>query len=264
MKKLGLALSSGAARGLAHIGVLKVLENEKIPIDIIAGTSMGALVAALWAAGFSAAKIEKIAGGFKRRLRTFFLIDPTLPIRGLLKGKTVRKILKGYLGDKTFYDTRLPLKIVTCDIRERREFIIDKGRLVDAVMASISIPGIFEPLNYGGRQLVDGGIVSPLPVSVLSKAGIKRIIASNTLPSPEDIVRISKKRLNIYDIIVNSFQAMEHTIAENSCRQADVYLHPIPKLADWYEFYKAGLFIKTGQDHARRALPKIRNLIKTK
>lgn len=260
---VGLVLGSGAAMGLAHIGVLKVLEKEKIPIDIVAATSMGALIAALWAAGFSANKIEEIASGLRSKLRVLFLIDPTLPVRGLMKGRAVRKILLAYLGRKTFYDTRLPLRIVACNIEKRTEFIIDRGNLVDAVMASISIPGIFEPVEFRGKvQLVDGGVVNPVPVSVLSKMGIRKIIAVNTLPSPADIVRIPPKRLTIYDVIANSFQAMEYTIALNSCQQADVNIHPIPELADWYEFYKAQSFIKAGQEHTRRLLPRIRALVR--
>ncbi|MBN1353910.1 MAG: patatin-like phospholipase family protein, partial [Candidatus Omnitrophica bacterium] len=258
---VGLAMGSGAAMGLAHIGVLKVLEEEKIPIDIISATSIGALIAALWAGGFTAGEIEKLACSFKSRLRTLFLVDPTIPIKGLIKGRAVRKILEFYLGRKTFFDLKMPLKIIACDIKNRSEFIIDKGSLIDAVMASIAIPGVFEPVDYANDiQLVDGGIVDPLPVGVLSKGGIKKIIAVNTLPSPEDVVRIANKRLNIYDILVNSFQAMEFVIAENSGRTADVSIHPIPKLADWYEFYKAELFIKTGREHAIKALKNIKSL----
>ena len=259
---VGVAMGSGGAMGFAHIGVLKVLEKEKIPVDIIAGTSIGAFIAALWAAGFTAAEIERIACSFKSSLSALFLVDLVLPVRGLIKGKAVRRMLESYLGDKTFFDVKLPLKIVACDIKKRKEFIIDKGRLVDAVMASIAIPGVFEPVEYNGVQLVDGGIVNPVPVSVLSREGVKRIIAINTLPSPEDIVRAPKKRLSLYDAIVNSFQATEYTMATYSCQQADVYLNPIPKLADWHEFHKAKIFIKTGYDHATAALAKIKELLK--
>jgi len=262
--RVGLVLSGGAAMGLAHIGVFKVLEREKIPIDIISASSMGAFIAALWAAGYTVNQLEKLAYSFKSKLKTLSLIDPVLPVRGLIKGRAAKKILETHLGNKTFSDLKLPLKIVACDIKNRSEVIIDKGRLVDAVMASIAIPGVFEPVEHNGAQLVDGGIVNPAPVSVLSKLGIKRIIAVNTLPSPEDIVRTRQKRLNIYDVIVNSFQAMESTMALSSCQQADVYLHPIPKLADWYEFYKAKLFINTGREHTKRMLPKIKSLCTTR
>ncbi|MBU2541642.1 MAG: patatin-like phospholipase family protein [Candidatus Omnitrophica bacterium] len=260
---VGLVLGSGGAMGLAHIGVLKVLKDEKIPIDIISATSIGAVIASFWSVGFSTSEIEKLFLSFKSKLRTLLLVDPTLPIKGLIKGRAVKRILKSYLGNKTFSDTKIPLKIVACDIKKRREFVIDKGKLLDAVMASIAIPGVFEPVRYNSDiQLVDGGIVNPLPVSVLSKIGIKRIIAVNTLPSPHDIVRLEQKRLNIYNIIVNSFHAMEYSMAINSRQQADVYIHPIPKLADWYEFYKARLFIKTGQEHARRKLIEIKKLLR--
>ena len=259
---IGLALSGGAAMGLAHIGVIKILEKEKIPIDVISGSSMGALVAALWAVGYSVAEIEKLASGFKSRLKTLLLFDPTLPVRGLIKGRAVRRILKSYFGDKTFFDIKIPLKIVTFDIKNRREFIIDKGKLVDAVMASIAIPGVFEPVEYDDLQLLDGGIVNPVPVSVLSELGIKRIIAVNTLPSPDDVVWARRKRFTILDVIVTSFQEMEYTIGLNSSQQADVYIHPVPRLVSWHEFHKAKLFIKTGQEHTKRMLPKIRDLVK--
>ncbi len=262
--RVGLALGAGGAMGLAHIGVLKVLEKEKVPVDIVAGCSIGAFIAALWAAGSSAAEIEKLVCGFDTRLKTLFLLDPTLPLRGLIKGKAVRKVLERYLGDKTFFDTTLPLKIVTCDIKTREKFVIDSGSLVDAVMASIAIPGVFEPVPFGGTQLVDGGIVDPLPVSVLSRAGIKKVVAVNTLPSPEEMAVTSPRSLNLYNVIVNSFHAAEYTMAVNSCQQADVYLHPVLGTADWHEFHKARLFIRTGRNEAVRMLPQIKDLARQK
>jgi NTE family protein len=259
---VGLALGSGAAMGIAQIGIIKVLEKEKIPIDAISASSIGALIGALWASGLTAAELEQIAFKFKSKLKTVFLADPTLPVRGLIKGRAVRKFLESHLGNKTFYDLKMPLKIVACDIKNRKEIVIDSGSLVDAVMASIAIPGVFEPAEYDGIQLIDGGIVNPVPVSVLSKLGIKRIIAVNTLPSPEDAALLSERgrRFNIYDVIVNSFQEMEYALAMNSCQQADVYMHPIPKNVCWYEFFKAQAFVKTGQEHARRMLPEIKKL----
>jgi len=259
--RTGLALGSGGAMGLAHIGVLNVLEREKVPLDIIVGTSMGALIGALWASGYSAKDIEKLIAPFKSKLKTLFLLDPAIPVRGLIKGRAVRSVLESYFGKKTFFDLRVPLKIVACDIKNRREVVIDKGNLVDAIMASIAIPGVFEPVSRGGAQLVDGGIVNPLAANVLSRLGVKRIIAVNTLPSPADVVREEAKRLNIYEIIVNSFQAMEFVMAANVREQVDVYLHPIPQLADWYEFYKSDLFIKEGRIHAKRAMRNIKDMV---
>ncbi|MEE8359290.1 MAG: patatin-like phospholipase family protein [Candidatus Omnitrophota bacterium] len=260
----GIALGSGAAMAIAHIGVIKVLEKEKIPIDIISASSMGAIIGSLWALGLNADELEKVANIFKSRFRTLLLADLTLPIKGLIKGHAVRRFLKTYLGEKTFQDLKLPLKVVACDIKTRKEVIIDKGKLVDAVMASISIPGIFEPVEFNDAWLIDGGIVNPVPVNVLSKMGIKRIIAVNTLPSPEDAAFIGRKRksFTIYDVIVNSFQELEYALAVNACRQADIYLKPIPKNVSWFEFYKARIFINTGSEHARRMLPEIKKLVK--
>ncbi|MFH1752809.1 MAG: patatin-like phospholipase family protein [Candidatus Omnitrophota bacterium] len=260
----GLALGSGAAMGLAHIGVIKVLEKENIHIDVISASSMGAIIGTLWALGLNAEELEQVANIFKSRFKTLLLADPTLPIRGLIKGHTIRRFLKTYLGDKTFQDIKRPIKVVACDIKTRREVVIDKGKLIDAVMASISIPGIFEPVVLNDAQLIDGGIVNPVPVNVLTKLGIKRVIAVNTLPSPEDAAFAGRKRksFTIYDVIVNSFQELEYAIAVNSCKQADVYLKPIPRNVSWFEFYKAEVFIKTGQEHARRMLPEIKNLVK--
>lgn len=259
---LGLALGSGGAMGFGHIGVLSVLESERIPVDMLAGTSIGAIIAAFSAIGMPAGEMEKIALGFKSRLKTLSLIDPTIPARGLIKGRALRRLLKTYLGTKTFADVKPILKIVACDIKRRREFVIDKGRLLDAVMASVAIPGVFEPVIYGpGIQLVDGGIVNPLPVSVLVRWGAKKIIAVNTLPSPEHVVRSRRKTLNIYDVIVNSLQATEYVIAQHTCRRADILLNPIPKMADWYELYKARTFIAAGRKAANDALTRIRELV---
>lgn len=178
---VGLALGSGAALGIAHIGVLKVLEREKITVDMLAGTSIGALIGALWASGKSIAEIEESISRFKRKIATLRLVDLGIPSKGLIKGREVRRFLVSQLGDKTFYDLKFPLKIVACDIERREEVVLQEGSLVDAVMASISVPGIFEPAVIGGRLLVDGGIINPLPYVESPKSrklAMKKIIVN--------------------------------------------------------------------------------------
>ena len=260
---VGLALGSGGAIGLAQVGVLEVLEEEGIPIDIVVGTSIGALVASLWTSGFTAKEVKKICTTFDTKLRTLGLLDITLPKKGLISGRKVRDFLTTYLGKKTFYDLKKPLRIVTCDINKREEVVISSGSLVDAVMASISIPGIFNPVaSKDGKLFVDGGIVNPLPISVLSKEGIKRVIAVNSIPSPDDAVNISPRGQSIFDIIINSLYAMEYKIAKYSSQEADIYIHLIPKEGMWFEFYKAKEFMEFGRKKAIKVLPELKRLIK--
>lgn len=257
---IGLALGSGAALGLAHIGILKVIEKENIPIDIVAGTSMGALIGALWASGRNASEIEEVTSRFKR-IKTLSLMDLTFPRKGLIKGGAVRRFLRSQFGNGTFYDLKLPFKAVACDIEKREEVVLDKGFLVDAIMASIAIPGVFEPVVVEGRLLVDGGIVNPLPTNILMKAGVTKIIAVNTIPSPEDVQKHKKKVSNIFDIIVNSIQASEYLLAEISCQGSDIVMHPVLPAVDWYELYESPKIIKRGEEEALKYVPQLKELM---
>lgn len=258
---IGLALGSGAALGLAHVGVLKVIEREKIPIDVLAGTSMGALIGALWASGKNASEITEVVAQFKRKITALRLLDLTWPSQGLVKGREVKRFLVSQFGEKTFYDLKLTFKVIACDIQTREEVVLEHGNLAEAVMASVSIPGIFEPVKIDGRLLVDGGIINPLPTNVLVRGGVEKIIAVNALPSPEDIQKSKKKLANIFDIIVNSVQASEYLLAEMSCQAADIAMHPILPTADWYEFYEGEKIIAKGEEEAMRYLPRLKELV---
>ncbi|MBI5144210.1 MAG: patatin-like phospholipase family protein [Candidatus Omnitrophica bacterium] len=257
---IGLALSSGAAMGLAHAGILKIIEKERIPIDIVVGTSTGALIGALWASGKDTAEMEEIASRFRRKIAIFRLIDLAFPKRGLIKGREVRRFLLSQFGDMTFYDLKLPFKIIACDIEKREEVVLDRGSLVDCLMASIAIPGVFEPVTIEGRCLVDGGIINPLPTNLLMRLGVSKIIAVNALPSPSDVQRSKRKVSNIFDVIVNSIQASEYLLAERSCQDADVAMHPVVPTVDWYEFYESAKVVKRGEEEALKYLPQLKEL----
>jgi len=262
-KRLGLALGAGGALGLAQLGVLDVLEKNNVKIDLIAGTSMGSLVGAFWASGFKAQEIEKILSTFDTRAKAIGLLDPVVPNRGLIGGQNVRAFISKYLGDRTFEDTLIPLRVVACDIEKRDEVVISSGKLVDAVMASIAIPGIFNPfVTEDGKFLVDGGIVNPVPISVLAREGVKRIIAVNSMPSPEDTMKATISRYTVFDLIVNSIYSMEYRIGKYAAEEADVYIHPIMKDAGWYEFYRIKEFVSFGRKKAGEALPGIKKLIR--
>ncbi len=257
---VGLALGAGAAQGLAHVGILKIMEKENIPIDMVAGTSMGAVIGAMWAAGKHAAEIEDAVLKFRKKMVALRLVDLAIPTKGLVKGREVKRFLVSQLGNKTFHDLRLPLKVVVCDIERREEVILEDGNIADAVMASLAIPGMFEPVKIGGRLLVDGGIINPLPTSVLMRSGVAKIIAVNALPSPEDVQKFKKKDFNIFDMIVRNIQASEYLLAEASCQDADVAMHPVLAGVDWYELYEGERIIKRGEDEALKYLPQIKEL----
>ena len=291
---VGLVLGGGAAFGLAHIGVIKVLEEEGIPVDIIVGSSMGALIGGLWAIGYSAADLTKAANEFRKKSDLFKLMDFVFPLSGLISGKAIMAWLRSKYGDKTFRDARIPIKIVAYDLIHRQDVILETGSLVEAVRKSISIPGVFQPILEQDQIVIDGGVMNPLPTNVLARGNIKRIIAVNVLQSSEDVINSyhqTRKVLNaaletpflvdpwffidtrmkfwfnkycfpnISDIIVRTLEASEALIANESAKKADVVIHPDLEGLQWYELYKVDALIERGEAAARAQLPKIKGVI---
>ncbi|MBE3090797.1 MAG: patatin-like phospholipase family protein [Candidatus Atribacteria bacterium] len=175
--KIGLALGGGSARGLAHVGVILALEAYNIPIDIIAGTSIGSVIGGLYASGATIEQLEEVALSIKKS-KTLFMIDPVFPHSGLINGDRIEKMLNQFaLEDKTFDDLKIPFAAVATEIGSGAEVILNQGKVIDAVRASISIPGIFTPVKYENYYLVDGGVVNPVPVDVVKMMGADIIIA---------------------------------------------------------------------------------------
>jgi NTE family protein len=181
--KIGLALGGGGARGLAHIGVLRVLEREGIPIQCIAGTSMGGLIGALYLAGLSVDDIETEAMRLSRLKELVKLVDPHLPTRGLLKGRRIYNYMSVRLGGLSFSDLRLPLAMVAVDLVSGREVVLNQGSVASAVRATISVPGVFAPVELGTLRLVDGGVLNNVPADVARRLGAQVVIAVDVLPS---------------------------------------------------------------------------------
>ncbi|MGB8252155.1 MAG: patatin-like phospholipase family protein, partial [Anaerolineaceae bacterium] len=179
---IGLALSGGGARGLAHIGVLKVLEEAHVPIDYISGTSMGSIIGAGYANGSTPAELESIASRFSHIRQLIRMVDLAGGRRGLLDGKHVRAFLTEIIGAKTnFSDLRIPLSICSVDLNSGREKIFTEGNVLDAVMASIAVPGIFVPQVVQDHNLVDGGVINNLPVDHVRALGAEFIIAVDVM-----------------------------------------------------------------------------------
>ena len=182
-KKIGLALASGGARGSAHAGVLKVLEREGIKVSAIAGSSIGAMVGGAYAAGASVERIEQewLNTNLPKVVRSFL---PTFPRAGLSSGGELRKYLKSMFGDLRIEDLKIPFAAVACDIDTGETVVLKEGPLVDALRASSAIPGIFYPVRWGQRLLVDGGLVEPLPVRFCRELGADLVIGVDIVPAP--------------------------------------------------------------------------------
>jgi len=214
-KKIGLALGSGGAKGLAHIEFLKIFDELEIKPHIIAGTSMGAFIGGWYASGVSALEMGNIVESMK--LRDFGrLLDTSITKkRGLIKGKKIMELFEKHAREKSFSSLKIPLKIVATDFWNRSENIIEKGNLSDAVRASISIPGIFEPHKIGSRIFIDGGLFNPVPYDIITDCDI--VIAIDVI-SRQRIHRIHPSSPNIVECIISSFHIM-HTSIEDHKRK---------------------------------------------
>ncbi len=266
---IGLALSSGGARGIAHVGVLRVLEREGISIDLLAGTSMGSLVGGLYAAGHAVEDIAQFALDFHRRLKlNGGLLDLNLPPRtGLIKGQRFRNYLEQVFGGITFEELKIPLYVVAADVVTGEEVVFDKGSLADAVRASTSIIGLVSPHHYNGRYLVDGGAVNPLPASVLAEKGADIILASRAIPTLEgeregaQSGRSWKGLNNMLGVLSNYQSIMEREIIKTRLSPVDVLIDPCVELYTAMDYQRAADFIRLGEEAGERAVQMIRQKI---
>ncbi|MDQ7033012.1 MAG: patatin-like phospholipase family protein, partial [Desulfonauticus sp.] len=191
--KIGLALGSGAARGISHIGVLKILEQHKIPIDIVTGTSMGAFIGGAYASGLKVSVMEEIALNINWKL-TAKMFSPTISFSGFVDGRRIKEFLETVIGNRNIEELDRKFVCIATDILTGEEIVIDQGSLVDAIRASISIPAIFTPVYHRNRFLVDGGVVNPVPVDTARKAGADIVIAVNVIPPVPSILKKEKMK----------------------------------------------------------------------
>lgn len=269
--RLGLALGGGGARGYAHIGLLRVLEREGIAIDYLAGTSMGGLIAAGYATGMTVDQLETEA----LSMRTRHLVDITLSSMGLLEGKRLRQLLVRMFGDKEFADTRIPLCLVAVDLNTGEELVLSEGSLVDAVRATVSVPGIFCPAAWRGRLLVDGGVTNNVPADVARTMGAEVVIAvdvANPDFAPLIEETVSRRiflpglaRLSpLFGATIRSVNIMQAEILRHRLALAhpDLVIRPTIGPINIEEFERAAEVIPTGQQAAELSLPRIRDLMR--
>ncbi len=248
-RKVTLVLGGGSARGIAHIGVLKVLEREKIPIDNIVGTSMGALIGAAYSIGLTVPELEERAYKFTTKK----ILDPTMPRMGLLAGDKLEKTIHGMLDDKGFGDCKIPLTVVANDIETGEEVIFQHGELVKVVRASCSWPGIFNPVRVDGRLLCDGGIKHSVPTKIAGNLGAEYIIAVDVG------FCIKKGKIdNIFQMIIQSFQIMGEELNQYQSRDADAIIKVTLPDTDQAAFEKSREIIFRGAYAAESVVEQIK------
>lgn len=250
--KVGLALGSGGARGFAHLGVIKVLRDEGIPIDMISGSSMGALVASFYGAGLDVDRLYKLSRVFKRK----YYLDFTVPKMGFIAGKRVKELIRIFTHGKNIEELDIPVGIVATDLVSGEKVVFKTGSISDAVRASIAIPGIFVPEKLNGRLFVDGGVVDRIPVSVAREMGADIVIAVDVSK-----VKGSSEVTSIFDVIMQSIDIMQMELVANREVASDIMIRPRVEMYNSRAFTDIEEIIAMGEEEARKNVGKIKECI---
>ncbi|WP_456275604.1 patatin-like phospholipase family protein [Bacillus sp. AK128] len=250
--KIGLALGSGGARGFAHLGVIKVLLDHNIPIDYIAGSSMGALIGSFYGAGHGIERLYNLAIAFQRK----YYLDFTVPKMGFIAGNRVKELIRIFTHGKNIEELNIPLAIVATDLLKGERVVFREGSVTDAVRASISIPGIFVPEKKDDKILVDGGVIDRLPVSVARDMGADLIIAVD-VNEGKMIEEIS----TIFDVIMQSIDLMQDELVKYVVNDSDITIKPKVGVFSARAFTNIEEIIKMGEDETKNMLPAIKEMI---
>lgn len=249
---IGLALGAGSARGLSHIGVLKVFEEEKIPVDYLAGSSIGALIGAIYSAGQTIQDMEKIAIHLKKA----YFIDFTLPKRGFIEGNRIRDFVRLFTYNKNIEELNIPTAIVATDIRTGEKVVFQEGNVADAVRASVAIPGVIVPVKWQGRLLVDGAVSDRVPVAVARAMGADIVIAVDVTG-----LNTNAQLNHIVDIIVQSMDMMQMEIVQTREDASDIMIRPDVVQFGSFSFERARELIQAGEQAARAQMERIKKLL---
>ena len=250
-------MGSGGARGLAHIGVIKVLEENNIPIDFIAGSSIGAMVGGFYASGLSIKELEKIALSTNWRKVFSTLFEPSFK-KGLVGGEKVKTFIEEYIDGKNFESCKIPFAAVVTDLKTGEAVALNSGEIASAVRASISIPLIFKPVEINGRIYADGGLSAPVPVEIVKEMGADLIIAINLDRHYYD----ENWKPGWYDIANDSLNILRHHLALSNTASADIVIDvSIGKNSSWYQFVNGKDKILAGEEAMREMLPRLQEII---
>lgn len=282
---VGLALGGGAAFGISHLGVLRVLEANRVPIDLVAGCSQGSIIAVGYAGGIATQEMVAIALRLGRKRNFFTAMDLTFTMPGFLAGNRMIEIFAPLLeGKTTFEDLLLPCTTIATDIESGERVVIGSGRLDLAFRASSSVPMVFAPLKVGDRALVDGGVSDPVPAEVVRSMGADLCIAVNVVPPLKKGIQTVLSRTyqvvnrfnplsylgnrqnlpNMFDIVMNSMQTLQYELGNFKAISADVLINPDLSDFTWIEYYRSEELIERGARAAEQALPAIQKAIDEK
>ncbi len=253
VKKVGLALGAGAARGFAHIGVLKVFEEEGIPVDVITGTSMGALVGGLYAAGTPVKYLE----AYSDKLEISKYLDFSVSKAGLMKGRRIELLLKVLTGNKSIGQLQIPYACVAVDVKTGEVAVFKEGGLYEAIRASISMPGVFAPYEIEGRFYMDGGPLCRVP------SGAARALGADVVIGVDVSWRGQEKRVptNPLSALQAALSITGWEIAKGRENEADLLITPDVHKVNPFSQKEAEICIAEGEKAAREALEKIKELI---
>ncbi len=246
-KKIGLALSGGSVLGAAHIGVLKALEEFEIKIDFFAGTSIGGLVAGLYAFGKSWEEIKEFAD----ELNWLEISSLSLSNFGLLSNEKLGDKFIDAVGNVNFEDAKIPFAVIAVDISSGEKKIFNKGNVAQALMATSAIPGIFIPVEIDGKLYVDGGVLENVPISAARELGSEKIIAVDL-----NVKRKYEKPENLIDLVVNSFNMMVINAEQMLSQKADILITPDLSNYDYVHTDKIDELVEAGYKEALKALKK--------
>lgn len=252
--KIAVVLGAGASRGFAHIGVLKVLEANKIPITLIVGTSAGSFVGSLYAYGFNAFQLQKLSLSLEKS----DIVDLSIPDNGFIKGEKLEDYINAILKNTPIEKLQIPFYAVATSIPTGQEMVFGKGNTGKAVRASCSIPGVFRPTNISGNMFVDGGVVSPVAVDVAKKYGADIVIAVD-ISADRDIVQPE----GTIDTILQSVNIMYSRLAAIQTSRADILIKPKVGYIGSAQFDKRHEAIMEGEKATLELIPKIKALIET-
>ena len=246
--KIGLALGGGAFRGLAHIGVLQVMEEYGVPIHMIAGTSMGALVGGVYCSGMNMHLVERYVYTIEER----DLIDMTIPRTGFIAGQRIELLIKTLTGNRSFQDLKIPFAAVAADVEKGQPVVLTEGKVYEAIRASISIPGVFKPVMRDGRMLVDGGIVARVPTDTVRDMGADFVISVDVGYHGGET-----KCDGIVSIMMQAFALMEWHIIKERVNTSDINIVPALGHINMASIAQAEETIEIGRQAARAQIPGI-------